>query len=125
MLKDPEGLWVLSPHEDASSELALISWSERRSSVRLDRVFLGGQKPLDSGSDCLWIIDYKTTTHGREGLEEFLTGERAKYEVQLEIYARTMRDRTKVSSLRVGLYYPMLARLIWWEPSTEAAEAAD
>jgi ATP-dependent helicase/nuclease subunit A len=116
---------VLAPHEDAASELALISWGERRSSVRLDRVFLGGQKPLDAGSDCLWIIDYKTAMHGREGVDEFLARERAKYEAQLEAYARMMRDRVSAGRLRVGLYYPMLARLIWWEPSTATAEAAD
>jgi len=125
MLKGPEGVWVLAPHEDAASELALISWGERRSSVRLDRVFLGGQKPLDAGSDCLWIIDYKTAMHGREGVDEFLARERAKYEAQLEAYARMMRDRVSAGRLRVGLYYPMLARLIWWEPSTATAEAAD
>jgi hypothetical protein len=27
--------------------------------------------------------------------------------------------------LRVGLYYPMLARLVWWTPSTTEVEAAD
>jgi ATP-dependent helicase/nuclease subunit A len=125
MLKDPEGVWMLSPHEGSSSELALTFWSETRSSVRMDRVFLSGKRPLDSGSDCLWIIDYKTATHGREGLDEFLTKERAKYEAQLETYARMMRDRCGVPGLRVGLYYPMLARLIWWEPLTAVAEAAD
>jgi ATP-dependent helicase/nuclease subunit A len=125
VLTDPEGLWVLAPHKSASSELALISWDDRRSSVRMDRVFLGGQRPLEAGSDCLWIIDYKAATHGREGLNDFLTEERAKYEAQLEAYARMMRDRVSDGKLRVGLYYPMLARLIWWEPSTAAAEAAD
>jgi ATP-dependent helicase/nuclease subunit A len=125
MLKDPEGVWMLSPHEGSSSELALTFWSETRSSVRMDRVFLSGKRPLDSGSDCLWIIDYKTATHGREGLDEFLTKERAKYEAQLETYAGMMRDRCGVPGLRVGLYYPMLARLIWWEPLTAVAEAAD
>ena len=78
MLRDPEGLWVLGAHEDATSEFALTSWDERRSSVRLDRVFRAGAKPLDAGNDCLWIIDYKTATHGREGMEEFLAEERAK-----------------------------------------------
>jgi ATP-dependent helicase/nuclease subunit A len=116
MLKDPEGVWVLSPHEDAMSEFALTSWGESRSSVRLDRVFLGGQRPLDAGKDCLWIIDYKTATHGREGVEEFLAEERVKYEAQMDAYARMMRDRVEAGRLRVGLYYPMLPRLVWWEP---------
>jgi ATP-dependent helicase/nuclease subunit A len=116
-LKDAEGLWVLGKHEDATSELALTSWGERRSSLRMDRVFLAGQKPLEAGRDCLWIIDYKSTTHGREGMEEFLAEEQAKYGAQMETYARMMRDRVEAGRSRVGLYYPMLARLIWWEPN--------
>ena len=125
MLKDAEGLWVLSPHEDAMSELALTSWGERRSSVRLDRVFVAGQRPLDAGNDCLWIIDYKTAAHGHEGVEEFLAEERVKYEAQLEAYARMMRDRVETGRLRVGLYYAMLPRLVWWEPERTLANAAD
>jgi ATP-dependent helicase/nuclease subunit A len=125
MLKDAEGVWVLSPHEDAMSELALTSWGERRSSVRLDRVFLAGQKPLDAGNDCLWIIDYKTATHGREGVEEFLAEEQVKYGAQMDAYARVMRDRVEAGRLRVGLYYPMLPRLVWWEPVLNLADAAD
>jgi ATP-dependent exoDNAse (exonuclease V) beta subunit len=116
MLRDAEGLWVLEPREGATSEFALNAWGDKRSSMRLDRVFLGGAKPLSAGDDCLWIIDYKTATHGREGVDEFLAGERAKYEAQMEAYARMMRDRVETGSLRVGLYYPMLARLVWWIP---------
>jgi len=115
-LKDPEGLWLLGPRAEATSEYALTSWDERRSSVRLDRVFLGGQTPLDAGTGYLWIIDYKTGTHGRQGVNEFLTEERVKYGAQMETYARTMSDRVETGRLRVGLYYPMLARLVWWQP---------
>jgi hypothetical protein len=125
MLKDAEGLWVLSPHEDAMSELALTSWVETRSSVRLDRVFFAGQRPLDAGNDCLWIVDYKTAKHGREGVEEFLAEERVKYGAQMEAYARMMRDRVEAGRLRVGLYYPMLPRLVWWEPEMKPANADD
>jgi ATP-dependent helicase/nuclease subunit A len=116
ILKDAEGLWVLGPHEGATSEFALTSWDERRSSVRLDRVFLAGGKPLDAGDDFLWIVDYKTATHGREGVDEFLAEEQVKYRSQMEAYARMMSDRVEAGHLRVGLYYPMLARLIWWIP---------
>jgi ATP-dependent helicase/nuclease subunit A len=116
MLNDPEGLWVLGPRGEATSEYALTSWGERFSSVRLDRVFLGGQKPLDEGTEYLWIVDYKTATHARQGAEEFLAEEQAKYRAQMEAYARMMADRVDAGKLRVGLYYPMLARLIWWKP---------
>jgi len=125
MLKDAEGLWVLSPHEDARSELALTSWGETRSSVRLDRVFLAGPRPLDAGKDCLWIIDYKTATHGRESLDDFLAEEQRKYGAQMEAYARMMQDRVEAGKLRVGLYYPMLPRLVWWEPEMKPADADD
>jgi ATP-dependent helicase/nuclease subunit A len=116
LLHDAEGLWVISPHKDAMSEFALTSWNERHSSVRLDRVFFAGPRPLDAGCDYLWIVDYKTATHGQEGVEEFLAQERAKYEAQMETYAQIMRDRVAPGMLRVGLYYPMLPRLVWWEP---------
>jgi ATP-dependent helicase/nuclease subunit A len=116
MLQDAEGLWVLGPREGAMSEFALTSWGERQSSVRLDRVFRAGAKPLDAGSDCLWIVDYKTATHGREGVEEFLAEERVKYGSQMDAYALAMADRAEAGRLRVALYYPMLARLVWWTP---------
>ena len=125
MSKDAEGLWVLSPHEGAMSEFALTLWGDRRSSVRLDRVFLGGEKPLQPGNNYLWIIDYKTAAHGREGVDEFLTDERAKYGPQIEAYARMMVDRVEDGQLRVGLYYPMLARLVWWAPEMAASSVAD
>jgi ATP-dependent exoDNAse (exonuclease V) beta subunit len=117
VLKDADGLWVISPHKDARSEFALTSWNQMRSSVRLDRVFLAGPRPMDAGSDFLWIVDYKTAAHGGEGMQDFLLEERKKYEAQLETYARMMSDRVDAARLRVGLYYPMLPGLIWWEPN--------
>jgi ATP-dependent helicase/nuclease subunit A len=36
-----------------------------------------------------------------------------------------MRDRVETGRLRVGLYYPMLPRLVWWEPEMMLAKAAD
>jgi ATP-dependent exoDNAse (exonuclease V) beta subunit len=119
MLKDSEGLWVLGAHEGASSEYSLTAWGECRSSVRLDRVFRAGHEPLAAGSDCLWIIDYKTTTHGSKGVEEFLAEERLKYGPQMLAYARMMHSEAEPGRLRVGLYYPMLPKLVWWIPEIE------
>jgi ATP-dependent exoDNAse (exonuclease V) beta subunit len=118
-LKDGAGLWVLAPHDGAVSEFSLTSWKERRSNVRLDRVFLAGARPMEEGEDYLWIVDYKTTAHGLKGIDEFLAEERLKYEAQMETYARMLRDRVAKGKLRVGLYYPMLPRLLWWEPDIE------
>jgi ATP-dependent helicase/nuclease subunit A len=124
-LRDSDGLWILSPHNGASSEHALTSWDERRSSVRLDRVFLAGAESLKTGDDYLWIIDYKTSTHGREGVDEFLAEERTKYSPQMEAYGRMMTDRVPTDRLRVGLYYPALPRLIWWQPELSTTSNSD
>jgi ATP-dependent helicase/nuclease subunit A len=118
-LQDAEGLWVLDAHDGAASEYALTAWGERRSSVRLDRVFRAGREPMASGRDCLWIVDYKTTTHGSKGVEEFLAEERVKYGPQMLAYARMMRSEAEPGKLRVGLYYPMLPKLIWWTPEID------
>lgn len=115
-LNDAEGLWILMAHEEASSEFALTSWLETRRSVRLDRIFRAGATPLAFGNDHLWVVDYKTTTHGSEGIEEFLSAERIKYGAQMETYARTIKSEAE--KVRVALYYPLLPQLIWWTPDT-------
>jgi ATP-dependent helicase/nuclease subunit A len=119
MLQDQEGRWVLSQHVQASNEFALTAWSDTRRNVRLDRIFHGGSKPMESGVDYLWIIDYKTAAHGRERVDEFLAEERTKYTDQMKVYARMMKDHVASGRLRVGLYYPMLPKLIWWNPETD------
>jgi ATP-dependent helicase/nuclease subunit A len=110
---------VLGAHESAASEYALTSWAETRSSVRLDRVFRAGAEPLAAATDCLWIVDYKTTPHGSKGVEAFLAEERLKYQPQMLAYAQMMRGEAEPGKLRVGLYYPMLPRLVWWIPEME------
>jgi hypothetical protein len=113
-LQDPEGQWLLEARNQSSSELALTSWTGNIDSLRIDRAFHAGEIPLAGGNNYLWIIDYKTTTHGRQGIEEFLAEERIKYAPQMEAYAKIIQ--TNGDRVRVGLYYPMLPRLIWWEP---------
>jgi ATP-dependent helicase/nuclease subunit A len=119
MLNDADGAWLLGAREGGSSEFSLTSWNERHTRVRLDRVFLAGGVPQDGGTDFLWIVDYKTSSHGREGIDEFLARERESYGPQMETYARMMKDRVKGERLRLGLYYPMLPRLVWWAPESE------
>jgi ATP-dependent exoDNAse (exonuclease V) beta subunit len=115
-LRDVEGHWILEAHKEASSEFALTSWEEARRSVRLDRIFRAGATPLAEGDDYLWIVDYKTTTHGSESIEAFLTAEQTKYSAQLQTYAQTINNAGR--KVRLALYYPLLPHLIWWDPET-------
>ncbi len=116
MLRDAEGLWVLGPREEAMSEFALTSWRERRSSVRLDRVFRAGAKPLDAGSDCLWIVDYKTATHGTRGGGGVSCGGAGEVWAADGGLCAGWPIVSRLDGCAWGLYYPMLPRLVWWTP---------
>jgi hypothetical protein len=115
-LADIVGLWILSSHHEAQTEL---SWTGVIDGVprtlRIDRSFRAGPAPLSEGESCLWVIDYKTATHGPSGIAEFLDAEKRQYAEQLQSYAEIMRLAHGVQSqLRLGLYYPFLPRLVWW-----------
>jgi ATP-dependent helicase/nuclease subunit A len=114
-LTDPHGLWIVSPHADAASERPLISPS---TSIRLDRTFLAGPEPLAPGSSTRWIVDFKTGTHGTQGLDLFLDEQQALYTPQMARYAHELRGEPH--PLRVGLFYPLLSRFLWWEPGIGA-----
>jgi ATP-dependent exoDNAse (exonuclease V) beta subunit len=112
-LNHAEGQWVLAPHTGAASEGSL---STREGTIRLDRIFRAGAVPLAPGADYVWIVDYKTTSHGgghgSGSLANFLEKERARHAPQLEAYAAQVASERPV---RLALYYPMLPELIWWE----------
>jgi ATP-dependent helicase/nuclease subunit A len=108
-LQDADGQWLLAPHPESASESALTSDT---GTIRLDRTFLAGATPQSQGSTHLWIVDFKTGTHGTEGLEAFLAREREKYTPQLETYGRHLAERSL--PIRLALYYPTLAKLLWW-----------
>jgi len=110
-LEDPHGRWLLTPHPEASTETSISTTTE---TIRLDRTFLAGPEPLTTGTTHLWIVDYKTATHGPEGPDAFLAAERAKYAPQLETYAAVLRETKSEPEIRLALYYPMFAKLIWW-----------
>lgn len=116
-LNDPEGQWILSAHAEAASESGLTS---DEATLRLDRTFLAGPEPLAPGTSHLWIIDYKTATHGSGNLTEFLASEKKKYAPQLEAYARSLAPQNP-HPIRLALYYPMLPHLLCWEPENAAS----
>jgi ATP-dependent exoDNAse (exonuclease V) beta subunit len=120
---DPVCRWILAPHPEAQSE---ASWTgfvpgdsgSRLRSLRADRIFRAGPQPLSLGSDCLWIIDYKTGPVTSGAL--FLTAERELYAPQLRAYARALRAlHGPATQLRLGLYYPAAATLDYWDPDRE------
>ena len=117
-LQHDDGRWLLSAQLGAASEYAFTSWQERQSSFRLDRVFRAGAEPHEFGDNYLWIVDYKTTSHGSEGIDRFLARERQKYGPQMEAYAHAFPGNEDGNETRVALYYPMLPRLIWWNPKS-------
>ncbi|HEY0161737.1 MAG TPA: 3'-5' exonuclease, partial [Edaphobacter sp.] len=120
-LRHPEGLWVLRADQEAFTEHALISWEERRSSVRLDRIFRAGPEPFAPGNDYLWIVDYKTTVHSGTDQKDFLQHERVTYAPQMEAYVRSLRSSIDADKIRLALYYPMLPGLTWW-PAKDSSD---
>jgi ATP-dependent helicase/nuclease subunit A len=115
---DPVCQWILAPHPESQSE---ASWSgifpgqeSRLQTLRADRVFRAGPAPRQAGSEFFWIIDYKTGPTMPGAL--LLASERALYAPQLAAYARALRALHGTEmDLRLGLYYPAIATLDWWE----------
>jgi len=119
---DEEARWILGEHEGAASE---PSWTGRGPdgvlrTLRADRVFQAGARPMEAGDGYLWIVDYKTSVPlGGESAEEFLRRERTVYAPQLRAYGEVLSAaRGTKLPVRLALYYPRLEsgnRLDWWE----------
>ncbi|MBW4026786.1 MAG: UvrD-helicase domain-containing protein [Acidobacteria bacterium] len=113
---DATGMWLLGQRRDARSESSWTGYIDQQlRTVRADRIFRAGSEPLAEGQDCLWIVDYKTsTTHG--DVETFLALQRKIYEPQLALYGQVLRAaQGEDIPLRLALYYPRLSRLDYWE----------
>lgn len=124
---DENGRWILAihpsllfPEQRSSSSIGFevpLTGIFRNAirSVRVDRMFVAGVAPMTSGTEVLWIIDFKTASHGLGQVEEFLVEERKQYAEQMQVYGDIARavysDHLEV---RLGLYYPLLSRFIWW-----------
>ncbi len=115
-LVDPTGRWILTPKQNAGSETTLtLSASGSLSTMRVDRTFLAGAHPLSTGTDALWIVDFKTTEQGSRSSERFEEEEREKYGPQLAGYATLLRSLQEPDRpIMLGLYYPAVPRFIYW-----------
>jgi ATP-dependent helicase/nuclease subunit A len=115
---DELGKWILSPRLEAVSEASwagLIDGDLRL--VRVDRIFRAGASPLIDGEDTWWIIDHKTAHADDIDPSSALPRFRAAFAPQLERYGAILRNRSgSTAKLRVGLYYPRMLLLDWWEP---------
>jgi hypothetical protein len=124
MLGDPVGRWILSPHASAASEQALTMASPDGRSLRVDRTFVAGDAPMSAGEGCIWIVDFKTSEQGSRPDATFEATEMEKYRAQLEAYASLRRALPDGGlPIRLGLFYPLVPRLIHW-PSVAPVDAA-
>ena len=118
---DPVGRWILSPHEDAASEVrwtGVVGGSLR--TVQIDRVFRAGHTPQTAheSDECntWWIIDYKISNEGGLDPVAALPELRRIFAPQLEAYARVLRNLHGAdATMRAGLYYPRTKLLDSWE----------
>ena len=115
-LSSPAGVWLLQARSEARVELPLTTWGEQRRAHRIDRTFHAGATPGAAGTGYRWIIDYKTTTPGRERVREFLDREQLRHSEQLERYAAGMAE----AEVRLGLWFPLLGELRWWTMGSES-----
>jgi len=113
---DPVGRWLLGPHPDAQSEASWTGWvNGRLQTLRADRVFRAGAKPLEQGQDYFWVVDYKTSVCSGRDVDGFLAEQRKFYEPQLASYGQALRKlHGENLPLRFGLYFPRIGRLDSW-----------
>ncbi|MEJ2088754.1 MAG: UvrD-helicase domain-containing protein [Gammaproteobacteria bacterium] len=105
VLNDPDGRWLLQPHEAARSEFPVTGVIEGRAqNLILDRTFRSdGER---------WLIDYKTAVPER-GLDQqrFVDSELARYRSQLTRYA-AVAEALFDEPPRVAIYFTALPRLV-------------
>jgi len=108
-ITDDRGRWVLQNHPESECELAIAGVSEGRIyEAVIDRTFID-----ESGTR--WIVDYKTSSHGGGGVEQFMANEKERYREQLERYARLVAQRDG-RPVKLGLYFPLVSPgWIEWE----------
>ena len=119
--RDPVAQWLLAAHPNVDPllpdfEIPLTALRQKTiRNVRLDRMFLAGPEPLAAGNQHLWIVDFKTATHGERDMEPFLAEQKNLYTRQMQVYAEVARAAyPQPKEIHLGLYYPLLQKFIWW-----------
>ena len=119
-VNDERGRWVLTAHDQAQCELAIsgIVGGTLVDAV-IDRTFVDGE-------GVRWIVDYKTGAHSGGSVEKFLTNEKARYQEQLERYARLLAQSEGDRPIRLGLYFPLVEPgwLEWPAPQVMRQQAS-
>jgi ATP-dependent exoDNAse (exonuclease V) beta subunit len=101
-LQSEMGRWLLSPHQDASSEFALSAVSKGSVHAQVvDRSF------VDQGFR--WVVDYKTAEPEAEDAATFLTTQVERYRAQLSGYADLMSKTQE--PVRCALFFTGLGHL--------------
>ena len=113
MQESPRAKWILAAHTDLRCEYA-VAGRVNREVVQgtIDRTFVDQQ-------GVRWIVDFKTSSHEGGGLEEFLDEQQRRYRDQMERYARIFA-LSGASSLRLGLYFPLLDAWREWTPTSSS-----
>ncbi len=107
-LTDPQGIYLLSQHQDSASEVALERFEEGEfKSYIIDRSFID-----EDGTR--WIIDYKTSTHQGAGRDGFLSEQKRHYQEQLENYASLFAE-LETCPIKLVLYFTSYQKLISWQ----------
>ena len=121
-LLDRRGRWLLSPHSEGATELAMTGIIGGRGGgkvarVIIDRTFVEKTGVDDNGAEgkgVRWVVDYKTSSHEGGSLDAFLASEKQRYAPQLERYSAVLRSGGEVREIRHGLYFPTLSEWIEW-----------
>jgi ATP-dependent helicase/nuclease subunit A len=105
-VNDEKGSWIVSPHEEAESELRLsYVTADGVEDISIDRTF------IDNG--VRWIIDYKTAGTDNENLEAFLKKQRTQYNKQMQKY-KTAISQIDHRPIKLGLYFPAISAWCEW-----------
>ncbi len=100
-LQSERGRWILHPHAEGASEVALSGvLDDRLIHCRVDRTFVDQE-------GVRWIIDYKISDLQGKEREIFLAEEGEKYQGQLTAYQRLFQVLEPGRVVRAGLYFPL------------------